>query len=495
MTTFKVLIAEDEPVFAQYIKQTLESDNELEVVACCRSGEEAYENIVNLNPHILITDIRMQEMNGLQLAEKAKNYNPKILIVIISGYNLFDYAREAIRLGIEDYILKPVDGEELLQTVKSLKESLEIQIRDERNSVLTSIFRNSAFGSLYNFIGSKSCNLLLVYQSGEPELTLEYCSSALNELEINNISVATYRGIVVYIEPHDSTIASNLTRIKDWLISHREINTISILLSENCDIDESFEDLLKQMRIELRGLTTLGKAKFKTMEGKTDSKDTSVLINDLTAKTALQLSNPAQAQRVWNSLFEKWENEEQTSRQIKKNIYTIIEQIHKTDATIIFASDINERIAECFKYSDSYTEARDRVWETIKDTIFREKPTSDSKIDLVELYKNVAAYVLANMDKNIPLQEISNRFHVSQPYISKAFRLYTGLSYKEYCLDKKIKLAMAIIEEKPDIVIKEVAEKVGIEQMYFSTVFYRMTGMYPSQYKTFVIGNIQMTMQ
>ena len=93
MTTFKVLIAEDEPVFAQYIKQTLESDNELEVVACCRSGEEAYENIVNLNPHILITDIRMQEMNGLQLAEKAKSYNPKILIVIISGYNRFDYAR------------------------------------------------------------------------------------------------------------------------------------------------------------------------------------------------------------------------------------------------------------------------------------------------------------------------------------------------------------------------------------------------------------------
>ena len=74
-------------------------------------------------------------------------------------------------------------------------------------------------------------------------------------------------------------------------------------------------------------------------------------------------------------------------------------------------------------------------------------------------------------------------FGVSQPYISKLFRTYSGESFKEYVLRKKIDTAVSLMEENPAVFIKDIAEQVGFDQLYFSTVFHRMMGQYPSQYR------------
>ena len=88
-----------------------------------------------------------------------------------------------------------------------------------------------------------------------------------------------------------------------------------------------------------------------------------------------------------------------------------------------------------------------------------------------------------NPEKNNSLQEICDRFHVSQPYVRKIFRIYTGKTYKEYQLEWKIGLARQLMDGYPSMLVREVAEKIGFEQLYFGTVFSKYTGMTPSQYK------------
>ena len=109
MLTCSVLIAEDEPLVARFIGQVIEKIEGLQVLEICSNAEEACNYITAHQPKILVTDIRMREMSGLELVRYAKKVKPDIKVIIISGYGLFEYAKEAMKLGIEDYLLKPID--------------------------------------------------------------------------------------------------------------------------------------------------------------------------------------------------------------------------------------------------------------------------------------------------------------------------------------------------------------------------------------------------
>ena len=78
-------------------------------------GELAYPLIRKVQPDILITDIRMPFMDGLELSELVKKEFPRIKIIILSGYNEFDYAKQAIHIGVTDYLLKPITAAKLLE--------------------------------------------------------------------------------------------------------------------------------------------------------------------------------------------------------------------------------------------------------------------------------------------------------------------------------------------------------------------------------------------
>ena len=87
------------------------------------------------------------------------------------------------------------------------------------------------------------------------------------------------------------------------------------------------------------------------------------------------------------------------------------------------------------------------------------------------------------MEKNYSLSEICQVYGVSQPYIRKIFRKYTHCTYSKYVSEKKITFAKQLIESNPDILIKDVAEAVGVETFYFSNIFSKSIGMTPSEYK------------
>ncbi|WP_310603257.1 response regulator transcription factor [Anaerosporobacter sp.] len=129
----KVFLVEDEVIVREGIKKNIDWSREgYEFVGEASDGELAYPMIQKLKPDIVITDIKMPFMNGLELSKLIKKEMPWVQIIVLSGYDEFEYAKQAITIGVTDYITKPVTGNELLEAVNRVKEIIESQKKKDK---------------------------------------------------------------------------------------------------------------------------------------------------------------------------------------------------------------------------------------------------------------------------------------------------------------------------------------------------------------------------
>ncbi|MCR5742301.1 MAG: response regulator [Lachnospiraceae bacterium] len=128
----KVFLVEDEYAIREGIKRSVDwKNNDFELVGEAGDGEMAFPKILKTRPDILITDIRMPFMDGLELAGLVKKEMPDIRIVVLSGYDDFNYAKQAISIGVEEYMLKPVSGEVLMQELKKIAGAIEAKRQED----------------------------------------------------------------------------------------------------------------------------------------------------------------------------------------------------------------------------------------------------------------------------------------------------------------------------------------------------------------------------
>lgn len=124
--SYNVLIVDDESIDLEWLRRRVESYTEkLEVVAAVNSGFKALSILQEQSIQIMMTDIRMPIMTGLELAAKAKELQPRLKIVFISGHDDFAYAKQAIRMNAAAYLLKPVDDTELQELITELSDKLD----------------------------------------------------------------------------------------------------------------------------------------------------------------------------------------------------------------------------------------------------------------------------------------------------------------------------------------------------------------------------------
>ena len=123
---FTFAVAEDEERMRDYLsRKVAEFDPHFECVGTASDGEEAVDLVESRMPDLLVTDIRMPVLSGLDLVDRIRRTNPDLRIIIVSGYSEFEYARRAIELGVDEYILKPVDLESLRETLRRVRIRLE----------------------------------------------------------------------------------------------------------------------------------------------------------------------------------------------------------------------------------------------------------------------------------------------------------------------------------------------------------------------------------
>lgn len=169
----KVIIADDEKRICTLIAKLINWDDmEMTLVGTANNGIETLELIKTEKPDIVITDIRMPGYDGLEMIERAKKINKDLEFIIISGYSHFEYAKKAIGYGVKDYLLKPINQEELSNSLLRVKKdivkkkgyiNLENEYKDsikkDRNSINKSL--------IDNLISSDGKNTLQINQAKE----------------------------------------------------------------------------------------------------------------------------------------------------------------------------------------------------------------------------------------------------------------------------------------------------------------------------------------
>lgn len=118
----KVVIADDEQKICQLIQLLIDWEAlGMEIAAVVHNGVDAVEAVKEYQPDIMITDIKMPGYDGLEMISRAKEINPELEFIIISGYRNFNYAQQAIKYGVKDYLLKPIGEQELREALNNIR--------------------------------------------------------------------------------------------------------------------------------------------------------------------------------------------------------------------------------------------------------------------------------------------------------------------------------------------------------------------------------------
>lgn len=146
---YKTLIVDDESAAIDYISKILETKClGFEIEDTARSAELAIEMMDRKNYDVLITDIKMGGVSGIELVEQIRKKNPEIQIIIISGYSEFEYAKKAISTNVFEYTLKPVDPDEFAGVMRKMKIFLDRQLMKKKTKVLSAVYRGEAVEEL-----------------------------------------------------------------------------------------------------------------------------------------------------------------------------------------------------------------------------------------------------------------------------------------------------------------------------------------------------------
>lgn len=147
----KIIIVEDEVLIREGIRNLLESQEEnWEIMGEAESGLSGLDLIRLVKPDVVITDIRMPDMDGLQMLEKAKEENLSFRAIVLSAYSEFEYARTAIRLGVTEYLLKPISIDEFFEALRNIRIQIEREKQKQPDTLgsLEQVFGAVAYGQL-----------------------------------------------------------------------------------------------------------------------------------------------------------------------------------------------------------------------------------------------------------------------------------------------------------------------------------------------------------
>lgn len=253
---YKVLIADDEDIIRQGIASFLKERAEFEVVAEAEDGETALELAVQFMPDLLFVDINMPFLNGLQFIEKLEGVLKDAIIIIITGYDDFNYAQQALRLGVFDYILKPIMEDVFYASLDRAKLELKkiseqsrylkwAKVLLEKNKgQLTESFLNDWLGGHYSNTEAEEriefLKLLLPEQTGITVASLDY----KNSIEIGS----EWNDDLLYYAAEN--IAQELFQPFSPILICRDPGGNLIILS-SCKMQAAWHDAAKQFSLLL----------------------------------------------------------------------------------------------------------------------------------------------------------------------------------------------------------------------------------------------------
>ena len=225
----KVLLVDDEPFITQGLKLLIDWEKEgYEIAGCLENGKEALEYLEENEADLVLTDIRMPELTGLELLEQVRQRNlSDAYFIIMSGYDDFGYAQQAIRMGCMDYLLKPVDGGELIELLHKVSEDKKEKDQEKQ--------RRQELEQAY--LGRNMISRLIgTYDSKKPQKIIlsELMDKLVRAVELNDVRQIHDIVYEFYIEAKEKELSEETVNFN---ISYLLFQLIRIAAEQDPDID------------------------------------------------------------------------------------------------------------------------------------------------------------------------------------------------------------------------------------------------------------------
>ncbi len=511
--TFKVMIAEDESEKAKGIAYLVEKYNpECTPVLIAADGVEGYEMALRENPDIILTDIRMPNMDGLEMIRALRDREFPAEFVVLSGYAEFNYAKKAIELGVRNFITKPVDEMELSGTLQQVcreiaeKRSTEdsrLKMNDDMRNYVLRDFLEKGEGDIYKVkesleqigaAGTYREYACLVAECENPDSRKEEmeCPDFGEEEEIFLYCVKSDPERLIFLAAGDSLDAEKKKMIGEKCLCLMDENNIStsigiggtygdcmqlpksyeeacialnyrilkmksreILYEQLCDLESNQEELITDQEME----------RLRERIDRFDQEGFRVALKSIFNRilSENQLTLPDLQKLSLNIVLMGLHNiplaQIQMNEYFGKNLFTLksiekfrtIEQLENWIINMI--NSMNELM--------------------VKDSIPKKK----------DVIAEAKEYIRQHYDQNVSLNDISRQFYINPSYFSQLFKKKTGMTYQNYLTEYRIDRAAKLLEET-DLRIYEVCQMVGYSDVnHFNQLFERLRGMKPNEYR------------
>ncbi len=509
MFVYSVLIADDEIFIREGLEKIISALNPaFEVVKIFENGNALIEYIKENSADVIISDIRMPNGTGLDIAKYVYENKLDIKVVLISGYKEFEYAHEAIHYNVAEYLLKPTKTEQIKTILNNIKNELDLKKRlngCEPVSPVEVSEEQIYFDAVNGSLSEQKLRSLLNKIKKDEKIDEKPCA-------IISISILNYRKFInekwQYFEDDFKMAVINILKSDNKQIycsnlcnNEGEYN-LFIISRVICDVyqfektvEAHLSFILKNIK-ELFGLESRGAIKnlysniflveknnIKDVFQKNNQREMYKLIS-----SNIAMGNVEETMKLVDEFVDNIENF--STEEIRRAIYDMI------TALILSFDNNNFKIDRKFDEYFTLKKITDfsckniqelRLWlKDIFTKLTKECETDKNDYTRIIIQKAID-YINEHYSEPITLDIVADHVYLNSVYFSRVFKQYTGERFTDYVIKVRMEAAIELLKKKK-YKVYEISEKVGIGSVkYFFRLFKKHTGYAPKEYHAYLL--------
>ena len=517
---FSVMIVDNEAVIRKGLSKCIEWEaHNCEIVAQASDGLDALDKMKRCRVDILITDIRMPGMSGLELAKEVYKQYPRTKIIILTGYPEFTYAQQAIHYRIADFIVKPTSAEKLIEAVTCAKNLLQ---EDRRKEETKKILEDRESMNLYlqqqlflsDLMHGKNLSTLYIHERSNM-LDLPLSGYYIIETLLNSHSQDGHQ-LLEYMQEAQKYMRLSLKEYPHYFIARSDERFDMVLLTdEEIQLRPMLHEAVEMIEnmtefVVAVGVSEFAKGGVQVMETTRQAEDAMQYASYATESQVayysdipkLSKENQKEMIHILKELTAAIENQRMSDIQRMVSAFTMFLQrahipfvevknsvllLYNFCTTMWMNYNLENFISsECRMSSDVFL--RDLTLDTMEERMYQmiNQTMQGMKENLMEIdgiVRYITSYILQNYKENMSLELLAGLVHLSPSYLSKLFKKHMGQNISTYIQSVRVDRAKMLMKNT-SLKTYEIAEAVGIDDpIYFSRMFKKATGMKPKDYK------------
>jgi len=503
---FRVLVVEDEPrILLNIVKKIPLADPGFRVIATAENGVEALRLTRSRAPDLILTDIVMPMMDGLELARAVRAHNPTLPIAIISGYAEFEYARQAISLGVEHYLLKPVKVDALREMLRKVRAHLEGSRREEEIRALhDAVGSGAGFSPEIAFPQSGAFVLLCLGNILEPTDTVseerlrlyESCWRAIDaDPSLTDRERITRHWFVEIGLPNQRLLVISCGNpSREWILDCTERIfraaapvvspwAVTILFHPAPQSLSGVYEATQQLRAALCARLVPGRSRMMTVTDASMPLGPQNLIEasvEARLRALKRKGERAPLLAAVTECFQEWVRKVYPQKIMEKGFDQLISLLECDTFLDADARDVRRCLREAILAADQPALIPHVLAAAFDAGILR----GGLRLDARGIVEHVEEKITRDYIQPLNLKEMSRTLGFDLSHVTRVFKKITGETPLHRLTRVRLQKAMQLLSGPEDIDVGTVGAMVGYgDAHYFARIFKKVTGMSPSEWR------------